>query len=326
MPLFSQTIHRNIYLFGLLLLVFSLPLSMFGTSFSQLIILGNWILEGKFREKFKILKSNKSILFFASIFFIHALWLLPPQDYSYAYNDLKIKVPLLVLPVLIGTSNYLSAKNIKLILIVFVSGVLLGSLISLFRFLFYSSINVTNYRELSVFISHIRFSLMVAFSLFILLYYCFINRELKFNNVHKFIAILISLWLIVLLFLLKSLTGLIVFSVIVYLSMVYRAIIIKSYFKPINKYFLVVTTQLSFDVAKKMTEDILKSKSISFKIFYIIGKCEFSLKRNQKEDYKRIIYEIFYNDYNEIMNIYEFLHNSLKDSNIELEMRHKLDF
>jgi len=257
MPLFSQTIHRNIYLFGLLLLVFSLPLSMFGTSFSQLIILGNWILEGKFREKLKILKSNKSILFFTSIFFIHALWLLPPQDYSYAYNDLKIKVPLLVLPVLIGTSNYLSAKNIKLILIVFVSGVLLASLISLFRFLFYSSINVTNYRELSVFISHIRFSLMVAFSLFILLYYCFINRELKFNNVHKFIAILISLWLIVFLFLLKSLTGLIVFSVIVYLSMVYRAIIIKSYFKWLYFFILLIIPALPiyyvYAVSKKFT-------------------------------------------------------------------------
>ncbi|OHD06352.1 MAG: hypothetical protein A2086_15545 [Spirochaetes bacterium GWD1_27_9] len=117
-----------------------------------------------------------------------------------------------------------------------------------------------------------------------------------------------------------------ILTLMAYIIIAIVIFIIKSYFKPINKYFLVVTTQLSFDVAKKMTEDILKSKSISFKIFYIIGKCEFSLKRNQKEDYKRIIYEIFYNDYNEIMNIYEFLHNSLKDSNIELEMRHKLDF
>lgn len=266
MPIFSQTIHRNIYLFGLLLLVFSLPLSTFGTSFSQLIILGNWVLEGNFREKINLLKNRKSIWVFISIFIIHALWLLPPQDYVFAYYDLKIKVPLLVLPILIGTSDYLSAKNIKLILIVFVSGVLLGSLISLFKFIFSSSINVTSYRELSVFISHIRFSLMVVFSVFILLFYCYVNKnnsqksgttELKFNNAQKFIAIFISFWLIVFLFLLKSLTGLIVFSVIVYLLLIYRILIIKSSFKWLCFIIFLILPALPiyyvYSVSKKFT-------------------------------------------------------------------------
>ncbi len=258
MPVFSQNIHRNIYLFGLLLLVFSMPLSKFGTSFSQLIILGNWILEGGFREKINLLKSRKSIWVFASIFIIHVLWLFPPQDYMYAYNDLKIKVPILVLPVLIGTSEYLTKRTLKNILLVFVSGVLLGSLISLTKFIFNSSINLTNYRELSVFISHIRFSLMVAFSVFILIYYSFINKDLKFNKSQKIIAIIISIWLIVFLFLLKSLTGIIVFGVISYLLIMYYVYQIKMWFKWICFLVIIVLPVLMlfyvYNISKKFTD------------------------------------------------------------------------
>ncbi len=217
MPVFTTTIHRYIYLFGLALLAFSLPLSSFGTSISQLIILGNWILEGDFKEKWDILKSRKSILVFSSIFIIHAIWLFPPQDYLYAFNDLKIKVPILVLPILIGTSSLLSKKLLRSILMFFTVGVLLGSLISITLFMLKPSVNVTNYRELSPFISHIRFSLMIAFSVFILIYYCFAKTDVAFLGYWKIVGILISLWLLVFLVLLKSLTGLIIFGIVSYI-------------------------------------------------------------------------------------------------------------
>jgi len=231
MPVFSHTIHRNIYIFGLLLLVFSLPLSVFGMSFSQLILLGNWVLEGNFREKVKILKSRKSIWIFISIFIVHAFWLFPPQDYNYAYHDLRIKLPLLVLPLIVGTSKSLSKHLLRTILLVFTSGVLSGSLISMAIFIFKPSVNITNYRELSVFISHIRFSLMVAFSVFILFYYSFIKNELALTGWKKIIGITISVWFIIFLILLKSLTGLLIFGVVSYLVLWFFTFKLKFWYK-----------------------------------------------------------------------------------------------
>jgi hypothetical protein len=61
-------------------------------SLSQFILYGNWIIEGGFKEKWLRLKSNKLVWIFVSIYFLHLLWLWPPQDYNYALNDLRVKL------------------------------------------------------------------------------------------------------------------------------------------------------------------------------------------------------------------------------------------
>ncbi|HOV14920.1 MAG TPA: DUF4956 domain-containing protein [Spirochaetota bacterium] len=110
-----------------------------------------------------------------------------------------------------------------------------------------------------------------------------------------------------------------------YIIITVTIFIIKFNFKPVNKYYFSITTQISFEVAKKTVEDFFKSKNVDFRILFVTGKCEFSLKRNQKEDFKKIIYQVFYKDYSDIMNIYEELYSSLKESNIEIEMKNSIE-
>jgi hypothetical protein len=264
MPVFTITIHRYIYLFGLALLAFSLPLSPFGTSISQLIILINWILEGNFKEKWVVLKSRKSILLFSLIFIIHAIWLLPPQDYLYAFNDLKVKVPILVLPILIGTSGLLSKKLLRSILMFFSAGVILGSLISITIFMLKPSVNITNYRDLSPFISHIRFSLMIAFSVFILIYYSFAEREVRFSGFRKFAGIIFSLWLLVFLVLLKSLTGLIIFGIVSYIFLWVFSLKTKRWFKWIYFVLLIFLPLLPGFYIYKVSKHFTNIESVDF--------------------------------------------------------------
>ncbi|MBI5541756.1 MAG: O-antigen ligase family protein [Bacteroidia bacterium] len=264
MPLFTPTIHRYIYLFGLALLAFSLPLSSFGTSISELILLGNWIAEGNFKEKFSKLKSKNGILFFSSIFIVHVIWLLPPQDYNYAFNDLKVKVPILVLPILIGSSYALTKKLLKSILLFFTSGVLLGTLISITIFIFKQSVNITNYRDLSPFISHIRFSLMIAFSIFIFMYYSFNKNETAFKGIWKICALIASVWLIVFLILLKSLTGIVIFGIISYLIFWFLAFKIKHWLKWVIFLFLIVLPVLPSIYIYNVLINFTKIEEIDF--------------------------------------------------------------
>lgn len=213
----SKEIHNKIYLIGLFLLAASMPLSVFMMSVSQIILLLNWILELNFKEKFKILFSRKSLLIFSSIFIVHIVWLINTTDFHYAYNDLRVKVPILVLPIIIGTSNSLNYKQIKNIFLAFSAAILLGTLISLYKYMGFGDSAISDVRQMSSFISHIRFSLMINLAIFALLYYSFKEDKLIF----QIILILVSIWFLAFLFILQSFTGLIIFLVIGFIYAIY---------------------------------------------------------------------------------------------------------
>ena len=231
MPVFKENIHRNIYIGGLFLLAASLPLSVFGMSLSQLIILGNFLLEGNYRSKFNSVRKRKDLWIFISIYVVHLLWLFPPQDYQYAVNDLRIKIPLLVFPLMLCMEKPLDKKMLRNVLLIFTLSVIVASFISLGIFIKNQTANALNYRELSVFISHIRFSLMVVLSVFILLYYGFLSKDTRFKNWQKVIGLVLMFWLVFFLFILKAQTGLFVFSIIIYFLLWYFSMRIKHWIK-----------------------------------------------------------------------------------------------
>ncbi len=240
MPVFSETVHCKIYIGGLILLALSLPFSVFGMSVSQLIILGNFILEGDFKNRFNSIRKRYDLWIFVSIYIIHLFWLFPPQDYNYAFNDLKIKIPLMVFPLIVSMSRPLHGKTIRNILLCFVFSIMVASLISIGLLLKNQSSNVINYRELSVFISHIRFSLMVVLSIFILFYYSFVCTDLKLKRWYKIVAVLIMVCLIFFLFILKAQTGLFVFAIVSYLLLWYFSFKLKLWYKYIIMLLLII--------------------------------------------------------------------------------------
>jgi hypothetical protein len=202
-----EKIHFYIYLAGLCLIAFFLPLSEFIISAAIFMLLTNWFAELNFKTKFKRLFEDKSVLIFLLIFFVHIIWLINTHNFGYALKDIRIKLPLLALPVIFATSFKLNYKQIYLICVFFIFGVLISSVVGVLmhhRELF--SQGDFNVRQLSVFISHIRLSLMSSFSIMLIIY--FWAKKIFITNIYlKIFSFTILLWFLIFLGLVEGFTG-----------------------------------------------------------------------------------------------------------------------
>ena len=215
---FNNPISSHIYFILMVLLAMSLPLSVFSTTVIEILLLLNWIIEGNFRRKFSCLKQTKSIMIISTLYLFYIAGLIYTSDFGNAFHSLKIKLPLLVLPIIIGTSAPFSYKEIKIILLAFISGTLIGSFFSAAIFFNVVPYEYTDIRQISIFISHIRFSLMIVLSVFILIYFIFSDKEGEFSaKWWKIFYGLACVWLICFLFILKSFTGLVIFGISLFL-------------------------------------------------------------------------------------------------------------
>ena len=177
MQYLKKITHSDIYFFGLVLLAVSLPLSVFTMSISQFILAINWIWEMNFKQKFSTLINRRSLWVFLLLFLVHVAGLIhtswPEGFYIDSYNalkDLKLKLPLLLLPIIIGTSEPLNSKKIKALLVLFSLAVTSGTFISTAVLLGLTNHNIIDIRNISIFISHIRFSLLINLAIFSLLW------------------------------------------------------------------------------------------------------------------------------------------------------------
>jgi len=208
-----EKIHKYIYLTGLCIIAFFLPLSEYITNAAILLTITNFLVELNFKKKLIKLIQDKTILVFLLLFLTHLIWLINSENLGFAFSALRIKLPLLALPVVIGTSNALPRKKINLICSIFIGGVLISSLsglLSNFGIIFKT--DTANARNLSIFISHIRLSLMICMSAILILY--FMYKGLLKNLALKIVAVIILAWFIVFLIMVQGFTGLISLTVV----------------------------------------------------------------------------------------------------------------
>lgn len=200
--LFPAKVHSNIYLFALCLLVIAMPLSKFLMSVAQFTLLGNWILEGELKQKFISFFKNKAALVLSSLILMHLLGLIYTADFEYALKDIRIKAPLLLLPLILSTSKPLAIKQFHLVLKIFVAAVFTSSMVSIMVITGFYKKELLDIRGASVFISHIRFALLICVSFFIALYF-FKKSSAK----EKIIWLLLLMWWPLFLFIIQSMTG-----------------------------------------------------------------------------------------------------------------------
>lgn len=205
--------HNNLYYLGLTVLAIALPVSVFLMSVAQFILVINWILEGNFRNKYYTLLHRKSILLFVSVYIVHILVLIytnyPEGFFGEGYNalkDIRIKLPVLLLPVIIGTSEGLDLKKLKYLLLLFIASVTASTLISTATLLGFTNYPVNDIRDISIYISHIRFSLLINMAIFSLGYFLF-SKKTVLSAFEKALFTVVISWLIIFLFILQSLTG-----------------------------------------------------------------------------------------------------------------------
>ncbi|HBS88412.1 MAG: hypothetical protein A2W91_14775 [Bacteroidetes bacterium GWF2_38_335] len=206
MNLYSEKLHDRIYIICLTVFAIVLPLSNFITTVNLVLIVVNWIIGGSFRKKMKVLSERKGILIFLLLFVIHLIWLFNTNDFNYAFNDIKVKLPLFFLPLVVGTSVSLDFNDIRRVIYALTVGCIVASMVSIWYYTGLSGKVIYDTRDISVFMSHIRFSLIINFSFFALLYLA-LKKNTGLPQREKLFVIIAALWLFIFLFILKSFTG-----------------------------------------------------------------------------------------------------------------------
>jgi O-antigen ligase len=115
------------------------------------------------------------------------------SNFEYAINDLKIKLPLLIFPIIIASTKQLSWVELRFILYCLIVSVFASSIYSL---IIYSSTDigkVDTLRNISPIISHIRLSLIICLSLFAIIH-IILKSGKKISSALNIVLILIAIW------------------------------------------------------------------------------------------------------------------------------------
>jgi O-Antigen ligase len=201
--MFSKAIHRSIFFFGLIVLVIGLSLGAIFISLGQIIIGANWMLEGNFSEKIKKITKEKIAWPVLLFFGLHVIGLAWTENLSVGIEDIKVKLPLLALPLIFCTTSPLSNKELTALLKIYLSALVASTFWSMTFYWGWKTNPINDVRNLSRFFSHIRFSMHLVFAVFV----CFWLYRKSNQILTKVLTAGLMLWLIIFLFLLSSLTG-----------------------------------------------------------------------------------------------------------------------
>jgi hypothetical protein len=216
-PLFTKpTLHNTLYSVGFVLLAIGLPLSKWLTGMSVFWIVGAWLVDSRWQLKLQLLKANKyKILASSAIFIVTLLGLLYSDVTKYGIDDLRHKLPILLIPFVLAQTNIITTKNLKVILHFFVAANVFAMVLCVIHFFKH---HVTEPRNISMFISHIRFALFICFSVVICVYYYFKNNQYKLYYGGLIIG------LIAFLIFLQSVTGIVVLTVLMVVYVLYYSV------------------------------------------------------------------------------------------------------
>ena len=202
----------NLFVFGCFTLSASIPVSKFTTSVSLFLIAFAWFLQWNWKEKKqKLLASKKLFIIVTLLYYIFLLGLFYSSDLDYALKDLKIKIPLFAIPLLFLTGVQLNKKQVLIALSLLSASAVTASIIGFIGYYLKlrTSSDITNLRQLSPFISHIRLTLILCFG-----FGLFVWALTQLTSKLKYLLILPILWILYFVFLIGSLTAAVILPLV----------------------------------------------------------------------------------------------------------------
>ena len=219
------------YLLGLLMVAVGLTLSPFLMGMSQFWLVLVWVFDGlctkSIKNKLSRFWHNKAAVLLVAFYLMHVVGLLWTTDFQYAMRDLRVKLPILVMPFVLSSMEPLDRKRFDFVMLVYVLSVFIATQ---FSFVSYLRHNYEDVREISHFISHIRFCLNIVFSMAVIGYYLYKRRVSKGKGVpsfglkvvlDQFLMWFLLLWFAYMVYILESLSGYVILAAVVIVSAVY---------------------------------------------------------------------------------------------------------
>lgn len=171
------------------------------SSVTWVLMSANWLLEGRWREKWELMKQSRLLHAIAFFFILHVLGLLWTSNIDQGLNLINSLLPFTAVSLILLTTPPPQGKIRLSILSAYAITVFTVSIIGLVRWL---TIPDLPYREIVPYISNIRFSLNCCMLIFLLI---LSGQEICKRWWTHAIRILLILWLLFYLFLLRSYTG-----------------------------------------------------------------------------------------------------------------------
>tara|TARA_B110000211_G_scaffold234672_1_gene305505 strand:+ start:2192 stop:3754 length:1563 start_codon:yes stop_codon:yes gene_type:complete len=213
----------NLFIFGCFTLSASIPVSKFTTSVSLFLMALAWLLQWNWKEKKQQLLSNKKLFIIVTLaYYTFVFGMFYSSDIGYGLKDLKIKIPLFALPVLFVTGVQLNKKQVLIALSLMSASAVTASIIGFinYKLKIGTPEEITNLRELSPFISHIRLTLLLCFGVGLSVW-----GVTQLKSKLKFLLILPVLWIVYFIVFIGNLTGVIILPLVIFLfivSYIYR--------------------------------------------------------------------------------------------------------
>jgi len=200
---FGINTHAYLLTFGLCILAIGVPLNKVVMSVTMLFLALNFLLEGEYKLKIQRLITNKAFVLLSLFFLLHIIGLIWTSNFDYALHDIKVKLPLIIIPIIIIGKPPKNEKHLHYILIAFVASTFLSSVINFSMYQqWIGSREYEDIRGLSLFGSHIRYAVIVTMSIAILLYF------LK-SKKYRWLTIILIIWFTFYTFYSQVLSGLI---------------------------------------------------------------------------------------------------------------------
>lgn len=186
---FGTNTHNYLHVLGLCGIALGIPFNKVVMSVSMMFIVLNLLLEADFKSYWKNISSNRIYLLVFLFIGLHILGILWSSNLDSAFHDLRVKLPLLIIPTVLISKPIVKRKYLHIILGTFIVSTLI---ISLINFLLYQqwigNVVYNDIRGMSLFSSHVRFALIISMAAAIVLYY------LKYNRAMRLLAIGLLFW------------------------------------------------------------------------------------------------------------------------------------
>lgn len=214
-----QSFHQTFYLIGLIAIAVAMPLSHFLMGLACFLLFLNWLFEWNWQEKQRLVSRNREGLKFAAFYLVYAVGLIHVTDWGAAGSEMLSKVSFLLAPIIVISSNPLKGKQLQLVFSTFILATLIGCVLN---FIYAQTHELENFREMSRFIDHIRFSLCVVMSIVFCIHYWLHStvRFIPFKHIYPIISILLLLYLLYS----QTLSGFIILMIIAFCYIVYLII------------------------------------------------------------------------------------------------------
>ena len=200
--------HRIIYLVLLTLLGVTMVCSTWAANLMWVLLGVNWLFEGRWQEKWQMLKHSRTLHAYLAMWLLLAIGLLWSSNLEEGLHVMQVSLPLLVVPLVVLTTPAVEGSARRTILWLYSCTVAVIAVIATVRML---TIEDIPYREAVPYISHIRFALNCCMVFFIAFGTALaLSRGKKRTRTTRLAvvgAMAMAAWMLVFLLLLRSYTA-----------------------------------------------------------------------------------------------------------------------